>query len=217
MSELQQRIRSLFFSFRERRRTPNEIYVSDLTGCFRKAWFAVKFNASPAPSPAMVSGKLLHHVLRDVLPGDELFRGAEFEVECSVPVEGCSGWVLKGKADVATVDAVFEFKFTRGLEYNRAHPAYYAQVSAYAFMLGKTKAYLCLVDRESWDVQVLEAEPDVDLWNSMQAEAKLLVECLGKDEVPKLNSPRLGDWECENCPWRVICVNLKEAQAVEPV
>jgi hypothetical protein len=165
----------------------------------------------------MVSGKLLHHVLRDVLPGDEVFRDAGFEVECSVPVEGCPGWVLKGKADVVTVDGVYEFKFMRGLEFNRASPAYYAQVSAYAFMLGKVKAYLCLVDRESWDIQVLEAEPDVDLWSNMQAEARLLVESLSRDEVPKLNSPRLGEWECENCAFHVVCKNLKEVPVVESV
>jgi CRISPR/Cas system-associated exonuclease Cas4 (RecB family) len=216
VSELQQRLRSLLLSFDERRRRPNEIHVSDLTSCLRKAWFTLRFNASPEPTPAQVLGKLLHRVLRHVLSADELFKEAQFEVECSAPIEGCPGWVLRGKADVATSEAIYEFKFTKGLGFNKAHPAYFAQASAYAFMLKRAKAFLVLVDRETLGVQVLEAEPDADLWNNMLAEARILVESLGEDEIPSLNSPRLGDWECGSCPFRVICVNLKEGAPVGP-
>jgi CRISPR-associated exonuclease Cas4 len=202
--ELAQRLQYLLFSFEERRRSPNEIYVSDLTSCFRRAWFTLRFNAEPKPSGAMVAGKLLHHALKDVLGG--AFNDAQFEAECSYPLGG--GWLLVGKADMVTAGEVYEFKFTKGEAFNQAHPAYYAQVSAYCKMLNKAKGYLILVDRDKFTFNVLEASPDEDLWRNMLEEAKLLVEALAKDEIPTLNSPRF-EWECKSCVWNVVCRNLK--------
>jgi len=212
--DLAEHIKSLFFSFGEHERKPNEIYVSDLCSCLRKAWFELRFNANPKPSGPMVAGKLFHALLKQVLEGDELFKNAEFEVECKEELG--SGWVLKGRADVVAGDTVYEFKFTRGLNFNKAHPNYYMQVGAYCFMLGKPKGCLVLVDRESFDTQVLESEPDDDLWSNLKEEAKLLVSMVEKGEVPTLNSPRF-DFECKNCLWDVICSKMNlGVKPVEP-
>jgi CRISPR/Cas system-associated exonuclease Cas4 (RecB family) len=202
--ELAQRLQYLLFSFKEHRRSPSEVYVSDLTSCFRRAWLTLRFNAEPKPSGAMVVGKLLHHALKDVLGG--AFNDAQFEVECSYPLGG--GWLLVGKADMVTAGEVYEFKFTKGEAFNQANPAYYAQVSAYCKMLNKAKGYLILVDRDKFTFNVLEASPDEDLWGNMLEEAKLLIEALAKDEIPTLNSPRF-EWECKSCAWNAVCRNLK--------
>jgi CRISPR-associated exonuclease Cas4 len=212
--ELAEKLHILFFSFDERIRRPNEIYVSDLTSCFRRTWFTLRFDANPKPNPVQVLGKMLHYVLKDVLSADELFRDAKFEVECSAPIEGCQGWLLKGKADVVTSEAIYEFKFTKGEAFNKANPTYYAQVSAYCKMLNKAKGYLILVDRDKFIFNVLEASPDEDLWRNLLEEAKLLVEALAKDEIPTLNSPRF-EWECKSCVWNVVCRSLKlEAKSI---
>jgi hypothetical protein len=86
-----------------------------------------------------------------------------------------------------------------------------AQVSAYCFMSGRGRGYLVLVDRDSFDVRVLEVEPDEDLWRSMLEEAKLLVECVAKGEPPTLNSPRMG-YECRHCVWSIVCGIPREAK-----
>jgi hypothetical protein len=213
LSELAERVRELFTGYAERPREPKTIYVTDLTGCLRKAFYEIYFRANPPPTGPMVAGRLLHGMLGEVLLRDEEFGGdAEFEVSCVEELDG--GWRLKGKADVVGSEAVYEFKFTRGIHFNRAEPAYVAQVSAYCFMLGKTKGYLVLVDRDSFDVKVFEVEPDEDLWRNMVQEAKVLVECVGRAEAPTLNSPRMG-FECKNCVWRIVCDLSKKVGEVK--
>jgi hypothetical protein len=200
LSELAERIKELFFTFQERPREPKTIYVTDLTGCLRRAFYEIYFRANPPPTGPMVAGRLLHAVLQPVL--SQFMVGAGFEVECSHDLGG--GWTLKGKADVVTSEAVYEFKFTRGVGFNKAEPAYMAQVSAYCFMMGRVEGYLVLVDRDSFDVRVFSVEPDEDLWNNMLQEAKVLVDCVQRGEVPTLNSPRMG-YECKHCVWSIVC------------
>jgi hypothetical protein len=209
LSELAERIRGLFFSFQDKPREPKTIYVTDLTGCLRRAFYEIYFRASPPPTGPMVVGRLLHAILQPVLSYDDGFAGAEYEVEYAYDLGG--GWTLKGRADVASAEAVYEFKFTRGAGFNRAEPAYMAQVSAYCFMSGRGRGYLVLVDRDSFDVRVLEVEPDEDLWRNMLEEAKLLVDCVAKGEPPTLNSPRMG-YECRHCVWSIVCSIPREAK-----
>jgi hypothetical protein len=158
----------------------------------------------------MTIGRLLHAVLQPVLSHDgEFMTNASFEVECRHDLGG--GWVLKGKADMVTYEAVYEFKFTRGAGFNKAEPIYLAQVSAYCFMTAKVKGYLVLVDRDSFEVRVFEVEPDEDLWNNMLQEAKVLIECVSRGEPPTLNSPRMG-YECKHCVWSIVCSVPREVK-----
>ena len=193
-------IKELFFTFAEREREPKTIYVTDLTGCLRAAFYELYFRANPLPTPPMVLGRLLHAVLKDVLVKE--FADAEYEKRCEYVLG--EGWKLVGRADIVTGDAVYEFKFTRGLGFNKAEPAYAAQVSAYCFMLGKSVGYLVDVDRDTFDVQVLEVKPDEDLWKNMLNEASVLIDSVRKGEPPTLNSPRFG-FECKQCAWRIVC------------
>ena len=51
-----------------RSRYPNELWVTHLTGCLRKAFFSIRFNADPVRSAGeVVLGRILHHVAREVL------------------------------------------------------------------------------------------------------------------------------------------------------
>jgi hypothetical protein len=210
LSELAERIRELFFTFQDRPRDEKTIYVTDLTGCLRRSFYEIYFRANPPPTGPMVAGRLLHAVLEPVLARGEPFAfNVEFEVEAGYDLGG--GWSLKGRADAVSPEAVYEFKFVRGVGFNRAEPAYLAQVSAYCFLLGKTKGYLVLVDRDSFDVRVFECEPDEDLWNNMLQEAKVLIECVAKAEPPTLNSPRMG-YECKHCVWSIVCSVPREVK-----
>jgi hypothetical protein len=140
-----------------------------------------------------------------VLSRDPSFAGARFEVECSHDLG--NGWVLRGRADCVTDAEVFEFKFVRSPDYNRAKAVYAAQVSAYCFMLGRAVGYLVLVDREKLDVRVLRMEPDEDLWRNMLDRAKLLIDSLEGD-VPTIDSP-LWSWECDWCDFSVLCKRME--------
>jgi CRISPR/Cas system-associated exonuclease Cas4 (RecB family) len=202
---LAQRLRSLFFTYSERERPPNTVYVTDLTQCFRRSWLELRYRARPRPTPQMVLGRMLHDVLELVLSRDPSFATAKFEVECSHDLG--NGWTLRGRADCVTDDGVFEFKFVRSPDYNRAKVVYAAQVSAYCFMLGKTVGYLVLVDRERLDVQVLRLEPDEDLWRNVVDRAKLLIDSLEGD-VPTVDSP-LFEWECKSCDFAPICRKME--------
>jgi len=189
----------------DRVRGPNEVFVTDLIQCFRRSWFEMKFRARPRPTPVMVLGRLLHDALPGLFFGSKRFLGARWEVECSHDLG--NGWALKGRADCVTEDAVIEFKFTREPEFNPAKAMYYAQVSAYCFMLGKVKGYLVLIDRNSMKVKAYPCEPDEDVWKNMLDRARLLIDSLEGD-VPVNDSP-LFEWECKHCPWSVICSKLK--------
>ena len=202
---LARRLRDLFFTYSERERRPNEVYVTDLTQCFRRSWFELRYRARPRPSPQMVLGRMLHDVLELVLARDPSFASGRFEVECSHDLG--NGWVLRGRADLVTDDAVYEFKFVRAPDYNRAKVVYVAQVSAYCFMLGRVVGYLVLVDRERLDVSALKLEPDEDLWRNVLDRARLLIESLEGD-VPVIDSP-LWSWECGHCDFRVLCRRME--------
>jgi Domain of unknown function DUF83. len=208
---LAQRLKHLFENFSKREREPNTIYVTDLTACMRRAFLNIYFNASPRPTGQMVAGKLMHIALKEVLSSDDEFSNAQFEVECSYDL---GDWMLKGKADVVTDSAVYEFKFTRGAKHNRASALYFAQVCAYCKMLSRDRGYLVLVDRESFDVDVLEVSECDELWDVVLKDAMILLEHISSSRIPNYKSPCF-EWECKHCAWRIVCSNLKEVKANE--
>jgi CRISPR/Cas system-associated exonuclease Cas4 (RecB family) len=210
MNEIAQRIKSLFLNFDKREREDSTIYVSDLTSCMRRAFFNIYFNAQPKPTPAMLQGKLFHVALEKVLKSDESFSSAEFEVECSHDLG--NGWKLKGRADVVTDEAIYEFKFAKGTKYNQASTMYFAQLSAYLKMIGRQKGYLVLVDRGTFNVDVLEVSEIDDLWNVVLQDANILIDHLQRGSIPIYRSP-LFSWECQHCAWNIICSNLREVKA----
>jgi CRISPR/Cas system-associated exonuclease Cas4 (RecB family) len=203
------KIKSLFLNFDKKEREDNTIHVSDLTSCMRRSFFNIYFNAQPKPTPAMLQGKLFHVALEKVLKSDDSFADAEFEVECSYSLE--NGWKLKGRADVVTSEAVYEFKFTKGTKYNQASTMYFAQLSAYLKMIQKPRGYLVLVDRETFDVQVLEVSEIDDLWNTVLQDANILIDHLQRGSIPIYKSP-LFSWECQHCAWSIVCSNLREVR-----
>jgi CRISPR/Cas system-associated exonuclease Cas4 (RecB family) len=207
--DIAQKIKSLFLNFDKKEREDCAIYVSDLTSCMRRAFFNIYFNAQPRPNAAMIQGKLFHIALERVLKSDDGFADAEFEVECSHDLG--NGWKLKGRADVVTDEAVYEFKFAKGTRYNQASTMYFAQLSAYLKMINRSKGYLVLVDRETFDVQVLEVSEIEDLWNAVLQDANILIDHLRRGSIPLYKSP-LFSWECHHCAWNIVCSSLKEVR-----
>jgi len=205
MEELENKIKQSFFNLLERPRTPGSIHVSALPFCLRKEFFNIKFNANPQPNPSMVSGKIHHLALRHL----DFLDGAEFEVELEYELK--RGYKLTGRVDAINVNlrTVYEFKFTKRIDSQELDPLYFAQANAYAVMAECPWFYLVKVDKNSFDVKVLEGEADANAFTAMEQRALQIVDCLENNVIPP--GPE-REWECKNCVYNVVCSNLKEEQ-----
>ena len=180
-----------------RERGEREIYVTDVTKCLRKAYYSIVRPKEMAPQA--LTGKLLHEAfarnLQQALP---LF----FEVGFALGLE--NGWVLKGRCDAIAGDEVYEFKFTRSIGKAKENASYYLQLQLYCYAFRAKKGYLVLIDRETFDMEFVEVQPDVYVAEKLIEDAKYLCECLEKRKVPERLSPRF-DGECEFCDYADLC------------
>ena len=202
--DLAQTLRHLFLLYFKRPRLGNEIYVTEAIGCPRKAFFNIRFNADPVwPNSLMIRGKLMHALLDEILKPLGNFK---YEVEVTEPLNG--DWILVGKADVFNPEAneVWEFKFVKGLKDRAVDVIYMSQVNTYACMLGAKSYKLILVDPR-FRVEVLDGSPDRQAYEVVIDRAKMILEYVEREQIP--DGP-LFDFECRNCPWKVVCSRLKE-------
>jgi CRISPR/Cas system-associated exonuclease Cas4 (RecB family) len=224
---LEEKIKQSFFNLLERPRTPGSIHVSALPFCLRKEFFNIKFNATPTPVAAMISGKIHHlaikhlemfrHALEDEIRDDyraitdtllERFKRVDFEAELEQDLK--DGYKLRGRADVITNSTtVWEFKFTKRLNSHELDPLYFAQANAYAVMADCERFILVKVHRETYDVRVLEGTADKEAFEALKQRALMLIDCLENNTIPQ--GPEL-EWECKNCVYSIVCSNLKSEQ-----
>lgn len=199
-------IKSSFFSLFSRQRTPNHIHVSALPFCLRKEFFNVRFNADPLPNAAMVKGRIMHNVLKDL---NCFSNSCEFEVELRHPLTDV--YVLSGRADVIDYDEsiVYEFKFTRRKNSIELDPFYLAQANLYAYLATVSKAAVVKINLDTFDVSILQAECSEDAAKSLINRALEIVRCLESNMLPA--GPE-REWECKNCPYNIVCSRLKQEE-----
>lgn len=200
-SELAKKIREALLYYGFKPREPRELYVTEVIGCLRKAYFNVKFNANPVvESSDAVFGKLVHLalpvILKDILK-------AEFEVPMEHDLG--NGWILRGRADAVTEDAVYEFKFSS--PYSDVKPLYYLQVNTYAHLLDKNEFYLIIIDKRTLNVDVTKGQTDDKAFDTVVERAKTVLDSLKADKPPF--GPNF-QWECNGCPYNIICLRWKE-------
>ncbi|MHC1594541.1 MAG: CRISPR-associated protein Cas4 [Methanotrichaceae archaeon] len=200
-------VKKAFFQYGYRPRQPNEIWVTEIVACMRRAFFGVYFNAVPVLNVGrVVVGRLLHEMLPKVLGG--LFDSERYDWEKDVSVDLGGGYRLVGRVDAISVSdgTVFEFKFTR-LGAQKAHPLYMAQANTYSGIVGSRRYYLVLIDRERFDVEVVEGEFDEDAYKAVLDRCREVIRCIEEGRIP----PKAEfDWLCKGCPYNVICSNLRE-------
>ena len=203
-----------------RGRYPNELWVTHLTGCMRRAFFSIRFNADPVRSGDAILGRILHYVSKEVLDphlakllGDDFVLEWEKDVSYQFETPDGDPWLIKGRADLVVYDPngnayeVWEFKFTSHERFNQAIPIYVGQANAYAVMSGAHFARLVLVNRNTFAVRSISMSADESGFKHLVERAQNLVDCLRKDTVPV--GPEL-DWECKFCPFSLICVKARE-------
>ena len=206
--ELARKIRQAFLYFDVKPREPNVIYVTEAVGCLRRGFFNLKFNANPVLGSAdAILGKLVHlalpKILKDVL-------NAEFEVPLEHRID--ETWTLKGRADAIGDEMVYEFKFSS--PYSDAKPIYFMQANCYAVMAGKPKFTLVIIDKRTFNIDVTTSEADEKSFQAVVDRAKEIIKCLEEDKPPV--GPNF-QWECNHCPYNIICVRGKEWIGQKPL
>jgi CRISPR-associated exonuclease Cas4 len=146
----------------------------------------------------MIIGRLLHDAFERLL---EKYIQAFFEMSFCFGLG--NGWVLKGRCDMLVGDEVYEFKFVRNINKAKENASYYLQLQLYCYAFRVKKGYLVMINRETFDMEFIEVQPDAYVAERLIEDAKYLCECLEKREIPKKLSPRF-DGECEFCD----CVDL---------
>jgi CRISPR-associated exonuclease Cas4 len=180
-----------------RERGEREIYVTDVAKCLRKAYYSIVRPKEIAPQT--LTGRLLHEAFsRNLQRSLPLF----FEVGFALGLE--NGWVLRGRCDAIAGDEVYEFKFTRSIGKAKENAGYYLQLQLYCYAFRAKKGYLVLIDRDTFDMEFVEVQPDAYVAERLIDDAKYLCECLEKREVPERLSPRF-DGECEYCDYADLC------------
>jgi Domain of unknown function DUF83. len=188
-------IRRIFFTAKHR--DEKAVYVTDVIRCLKRSYFAY-FKQKPMSSQAVI-GQLLHKAfvatLRSKISG---FYEAGFEIGLG------NGWALRGRCDLLKDEGVYDFKFVRNIHSAKENESYYLQIKMYCYAFRVKKGYLVFVDRESFDIEIVEVQRDDSVAEKLLDDARYLAECIENRAVPLRASPRFSD-ECEYCDYVDEC------------
>ncbi|MCD6198939.1 MAG: PD-(D/E)XK nuclease family protein [Deltaproteobacteria bacterium] len=209
--------RILFLDNHSRART--DIYVTDLTGCARKAYYNILFCANPPPTTHMIVGRLCHLGFQALLASykDEFkeLRNVLAEVDMQVPLNDV--WTLKGRVDllVEVDDEVhlIELKFSRSAAKNPdLKDMYVVQLNTYLGMFMQIQkpsvpvhGWLVIFDTGNTKLRIeaLRVEYNEAMYRETVNKALDIARAVEEQEPPK-PEPK-ADWECKYCPWRALC------------
>ena len=184
--------------YRERveKKLENEIYVTELLLCPLKSRLAKQYPElalSRVFDPPLFIGDMVHRGLQQTLKeifGEENVE-VEVEVEREVAVDGQS-YVIRGRIDAVIGDTVVEIKSGRS-DVGIPHKHHVDQLRLYMWMRGAAKGLLLYVTNDRITEYPVE-QPMSD------GEVMDLVRSFLKGEP----APRYP-WECNYCPFAVVC------------
>jgi len=162
----------------------DEVWITDLTECPRKAEFRVKMPDYNLPTPSTIVGDFVHV---GVLSWLREFYEAEIEKEITKEIDG---WRVKGRIDAVVNDQfIVEIKFMRASVEREPLPHHIEQVRLYLWLTGLEKGVLLYVTPEA----VYEHEITIPYRDEQVAEL------LREKQIPRY------DWECSYCNWSGFC------------
>jgi len=199
---------------REKHIREKKIYLTELTGCLRKAYYNIKDPLEITDTNAiinMVVGKMYHETIQQALVkylgAKETEVLAEFALEKPV-----NGWVIRGRPDIyiPSWSMVIELKTVKSLYYIE-HPQEHhtQQIAWYMDMLKAKHGRIVYIqkfskrDGTSMDMKcfsVLSSAPKARIINTA---AEKLSEHLNNDTVP--SKCPIADWECKYCQYKDRC------------
>ena len=174
----------------------NRLYITDLVGCLRRAYYKRR-----APRPIALEsawniyrGKVFDELWTPRIPRNQQPCGQRLIKRPTV---------IAGRVDFFDDDgAVADLKTIRTLRWlDRPKPEHVAQVKLYAWMTAAPAArlyYIDFGDARRFDVPLGNLEP---FYRAYENIAGYLYDCLSAERVP---ATKRG-WLCRNCENREIC------------
>ncbi len=175
---------------------PSTIYVSEASGCLRKAYYD---RVSPSPTLDVTNivltiGNGIHRVLQQYL----VRKGWKPEVEVRLRIRAGE---LVGHADLVAPDStVVELKTVSEVP-SRPYPNHVMQANAYINMLESKEGYIAYIGRDG-KVKVFKVRPNRKLFIKLIKRANHLHYSLVNLKPPK---PERGPL-CNQCPYRWRCL-----------
>jgi len=167
-----------------KQKADNEVWITDLTECPKKAEFRVKMPDYNLPTPSTIVGDFVHV---GVLLWLREFYEAEIEKEITKEIDG---WTIKGRIDAILEEGiVVEIKFMRASPERTALPHHVEQLRLYLWLTGLEKGVLLYVTPDGIYEHVITT-PLKD------EQVRML---LREEQTPR------WDWECQYCSWSSFC------------
>ena len=203
--------------WRSKTREPFTIYLTECIGCPRKLYLNLLLNAAPKPRPIMVLGRLLHEAMYKIIAKALQDEVVEVAVEPVYKYPLDDTWTLVAEPDLVVKFkdgdvVVIEIKTTK-IEKKVAEALYYAQLKAYLYLVDASVGYLVILDRETFDIEVLEVPKDDScriLFENCVKVAKEVLNYLRNEVLPP--GPKFN-FECNMCVYRSICKHIPKTSS----
>lgn len=177
----------------------NVIYVTEVSDCLRKAYYARKYPHDYTPNEiAVLLGSLFHRILEDILTEHG------FDVEVGVGLER-NGVRLVGRIDAYYNDPdegsmIIEFKTARKIP-ETPFPSHRMQAEIYGAFTEADKVYIIYISRTDGDIKVFDVKWSDSVLDTAMKRAETLSSCLRNGETPV----REPSHSCVFCPFRLYC------------
>jgi len=164
-------------------REDNEIHVTELCQCRKKAEFFDKFPEMFTINPPVLVGRFVHVGLQQFLKDQ---YDASIEVEFKKELGNC---IIVGQVDAIMKDWIIEIKYAQDVYNNEPYEHHVLQCKLYLWLTDMDKAKLIYITpKRLLEFDITERPSDDEVYFLY-------------DSWP---SPKY-DWECSYCPFNQIC------------
>lgn len=172
---------------------PNLIYVTELTQCLRKSWYARAMGIPPADEKIVVLllGDDVHYLINSQFPLGEGEKSFEKEY---------NGVRVRGRVDRIVGSTILEFKTISRLP-QEPLPHHVEQMQLYFWLSDSSKGFLVYVAKTNGGIRVFEVERDEETIKMLLEKAVMLSDSLKKGEPPDPEK----SWLCDYCEFRAQC------------
>ena len=185
------------------------ISPSSLGQCYRRQYWTRRGEVESNPIPletlrVFKAGDLTHELIQSLYP--EAMR--EVEVVLDDDVYGHADLVFED--EVVDIKSCGSFQFKKfakmtAEQFAEEKPDYVLQVCAYAYALKKPVGRLCLVNKESWEINDTLAFSLTNFRSRVEAELSRLREIWFVGELPKAEPRLYKGKECTYCAYQTKC------------
>jgi len=180
---------------------PNEVHVTEITYCLRKAYYARMSQSKPPIDKVTILqlGRALHELIQKYVRNHEIHS----ELEVTYPFREIT---LHGTIDLLIDGTIIELK-TVSKKPQNIYPHHYAQVNAYYHMLRDAgydvsePVYVVYINKRTGEVKIFSAIPAQNDFMVTLMRAYQLYNCLLQRRLPAPEPSHL----CEYCEFRMEC------------